>query len=69
MENLTLGGVNQLLHQVERQRKTLRHMRDEVEKTIADNFSPSVGQRRDLYMNQLVDALANVRTIQLLLSL
>jgi len=57
------AGAQQLLRYMDRLRMRLERMKDRTETVIRDYSKPTIGHRRNLYMNKLVDAIARVRHV------
>ena len=57
------SASSQYLRQLERMKMNLSSMRREIEQVVGDYARPTIGLRRTgLYMSQLVDDIASVRT-------
>ena len=57
----TAMGTQHLIRYIERIRLELEHMRQNIEEVMEDYATPSVGHQRNLYMSQMIDAIAAVR--------
>ena len=58
------SGSQLFLRFMERLRLRLLRMREKIEDVMREYSRPTIGHRRNLYMNKLVDAIAKVSRLQ-----